>query len=129
MPPEYYLGAAVAVILLVLLGSFLRGKRVGRRELDRGSGKDELTNQLSRIADALEVIAAHWRALPSPVEQKAASLEKAPKPSVPEPSASEPSMPEPSASEPTAPEPVGTDQENSGEPKKHHYVSLSMFGR
>ena len=67
MPPEYYLGAAVAVILLVLLGSFLKGKRVGRRELDKGSGRDELTNQLSRIADALEAIAAHWRALPSPV--------------------------------------------------------------
>jgi hypothetical protein len=109
MPPEYYLGAAVAVILLVLLGSFLKGKRVGRRELDKGSGRNDLTNQLSRIAEALEAIAAHLRASPSPVEQKAAPLEKAP--------------------EPIAPEPAGTDQENSGEPKKHHYVSLSMFGR
>jgi hypothetical protein len=119
MPPEYYLGAAVAVILLVLLGSFLKGKRVGRREFDKGNGKDELTNQLSRIADALEAIAAHWQALPFPVEQKAAPLEKAPAPSAPEPS----------ASEPNAPEPVDTDQENGGEPKKHRYVSLSMFGR
>jgi len=114
MPPEYYLGAAVAVILLVLLGSFLKGKGVGRRELDSSRGRDELTNQLSRIADALEAIAAHWRALPSPVEQKAALLEKAPKPSAPDPSVSES---------------VGTDQENSEEPKKHHYVRLSMFGR
>lgn len=119
MPPEYYLGAAVAVILLVLLGSFLKRKRVGRREFDKGNGRDELTNQLSRIADALEAIAAHWQALPSAVEQKAAPLEKAP----------EPSTPEPSASEPSTPEPVGTEQESSGEPKKHHYVSLSMFGR
>ena len=119
MPPEYYLGAAVAVILLVLLGSFLRGKRVGRRELDTSTGRDELTKQLSRIADAMEAIATHLRASPSPVAQKAVPLEKTPKPSAPEPT-----VPEPSASES-----VGTDQENSGEPKKHHYVTLSMFGR
>lgn len=119
MPPEYYLGAAVAVILLVLLGSFLKGKRAGRRELDKSSGRDELTKQLSRIAEAMEAIAAHLRASPSPVAQKAVPLEKAP----------EPSAPEPTVSEPSASESVSTDQENSGEPKKHHYVTLSMFGR
>jgi len=114
MPPEYYLGAAVAVILLVLLASFLKGKRAARSVLDNSSGRDELTNQLSRIADALETIAAHLRVSPPPVEPKAAPLEEAPQPKVSEPSVSEP---------------VAADQENSGETKKHHYVSLSMFGR
>jgi len=116
MPPEYYLGAAVAVILLVLLASFLKGKRVARRALEQGSSSDELTNQLSRIADALEAIAAHHGASPSQVEQKTAPLEKAPEASAPEP-------------EPAVSQPSGADQENSGETKKHHYVSLSMFGR
>lgn len=103
MPPEYYLGAAVAVILLVLLGALLRRRHAARQVFDKSSGTDQLASQLSRIADSLEKLVAHLGTSPPRVEQPSIPLQK-------------------------PPEPSATDQEKSGEPKPQH-VSLSMFGR
>lgn len=105
MPPEYYLGAAVAVILLVLLGVLLRRGRATRQVLDKSS-TDQLASQLSRIADSLEKLVAHLGTSPPRLEEPSIPLQKPPEP------------PEPSAANP----------EKSGEPK-HQHVSLSMFGR
>lgn len=103
MPPEYYLGAAVAVVLLVLLAGLLRHRRAAQQVLDKSSGTDQLAGQLSRIADALETLVARLEVSP--------------------PRAVQPSIPLQETSEPSAANP-----EKSGEPKPQH-VSLSMFGR
>lgn len=103
MPFEYYLGAAVAVILLVLFASLFRRGLAPRHVLHKSSGTDQLANQLSRIADALETLVVHLGAAPPRVEQPSVPLQK-------------------------ASEPSGTDQGKSAEPTKPH-VSLSMFGR
>jgi hypothetical protein len=106
MPPEYYLGIAIAVILIVLLGSLLR-RWLGTRSVVRhkkSSGTDQVANQLSRIADSLERLVAHLEPSP-PVE----------KPPVPLQNAVEPS---------------NTDQRKIDEPsKRERHINLSMFGR
>jgi membrane protein implicated in regulation of membrane protease activity len=103
MPTEYYLGAAVAVILVVLLTSLVRRWLARRQVLHNSNGIDQLTNQLSRIADALETLVVRLGASPLRAEQPSAPLQK-------------------------ASEPSGSDQGKSAEPTKPH-VSLSMFGR
>jgi hypothetical protein len=107
MPPEYYLGIAIAGILVALLGMFLQ-RWLGKRfvVLHRSSGTDQLANQLSRIADSLEKLVVHLGALPPP--------EKPPveKPSIPQ----------------NAPPSSEADQKKVEQPAERH-VSLSMFGR
>jgi hypothetical protein len=119
MPAEYILGAAVAVILLVLLASFLLGNRTKRKIVHMGGGADEQTVQLARIADALQEIVVHLRALPPQAAPPPAPSEK--------PLEQKVSEARPSETGPT--EAAGTDQAEGDEPKKHHYVRLSMFGR
>jgi hypothetical protein len=112
MPPELFLGAAAVLILLVLFGSLFRGNRAKRRILHKSSQKDDLTNQLTRIADALEAIVGHLRASPPHVvAPPAPSSEK--------------------MSEQTAADTTGADQgkAEADESKRHHYVKFSMFGR
>lgn len=69
MPTEVYLGAAIGVIILVLLASMFRGRPKKRRVVQQSSGTDQVAIQLSRIADALEALALQLRAPPSRVEQ------------------------------------------------------------
>jgi hypothetical protein len=128
MPPEYYLGAAVAVIVGILLTSFLTGQRVKRRSLENGIGSEQLVSQLSRIADSLEAIVAHLRASPLPLAQRSAPLEKplAQKPPAEKVLAERPPAQKPPDERPS--EPAVAEPEKSGE-QKHHYVTLSMFGR
>jgi hypothetical protein len=108
MPPEYYLGIAIAAILVLLLGMFLQ-RWLGTRfvVLHKSGGTDQLANQLSRIADSLEKVVVHVGA--SPLAEK--------------PPADKPSPPLQNASQPAEAVPPKAD-----ESAKHH-VSLSMFGR
>jgi hypothetical protein len=103
MPPEYYLGITIAVILIVLLGLLLQ-RWLGTRYvvLHKSTGTDQLANQLSRIADSLEILVVHLGASP-----------RIEKPSVPLQNAVEPS---------------DKDQRKIDQPTEHH-VNLSMFGR
>jgi len=154
MPPEYYFGIAVAVVLLILLASLIRGRRTGRQVLDKSDGTSQLTHQLSRIADSLEILVARWGAAPpqlkqvsaplqkpseekasepTPIKQVSAPLQKPSEERAPEPTpikqVSAP-LPKPSqerAPEPT-PEPSPAVVAKSSEPAKPRVV-LSMFGR
>jgi hypothetical protein len=113
MPPEYYLGIAVAAILVVLLGMFLQ-RWLGTRfvVLHKSSGTDQLANQLLRIADSLEKLVAHLEASPP--------TEKSP---VDKPPVERPSIPLQAA-----PQPNEADQKAVDQPVERH-VRLSMFGR
>ena len=106
MPPEYYLGIAIAVILIVLLGSLLR-RWLGTGHVARhrtSTGTDQVANQLSRIADSLEILVAHLK--PStPIEK--------------------PPVPLQNAVEPSDPEQRKVDQPSESQ----RHISLSMFGR
>ena len=106
MPPEYYLGIAIAVILIVLLGSLLQ-RWLGTRHVARhrtSSGTDQVATQLSRIADSLEILVAHLE--PSPPFEN---------PPVPLQSAVEPS---------------DTEQRKIDQPiESQRHINLSMFGR
>jgi hypothetical protein len=114
MPPEIYLGAAVGVIILVLLASLFRPRSTKRRVVQESSRADQVAIQLSRIADALEKLVIHLRASSPHVEQ--------------EPAPSPPHVEQPPEPLQKASEPGSTEQEKSGEPTKPH-VNLSMFGR
>ena len=114
MPLEYYFGLAVAVVLLILLVSLVRGRQTAQRVSDKTEGTPQLTHQLSRIADALEKLAAQSETSPLPLKQAPAPL---PKPS-------EEKAPQP----PPVPAPTPVEVAKSSEPAKPHVV-LSMFGR
>lgn len=107
MPPEYYLGISVAVILLVLLGSLIRGRRTVQS--DKNSDTYQLAHQLSRIADALEKLVVHLGSSPLPVKQPPAPVEK--------------------PSEQKAPEPSQTEVVVKSDESTKQHVVLSMFGR
>jgi hypothetical protein len=113
MPPEYYLGVAIAAILVIVLGMFLQ-RWLGTRfvVLHKSSGTDQLAHQLSRIADSLEKLVVHLG--PSP------PTEKLP---VDKPPVQKPSIPLQGA-----PQPSEVDQKQIDQSAEHH-VSLSMFGR
>jgi hypothetical protein len=108
MPPEYYVGIAIAAVLVVLLGMFLQ-RWLGTRfvVLHKSSGTDQLATQLSRIADSLEKLVVHIGASPA--------AEKLPveKPSIPLQS---------------PPQPSEAEQKKVDQTAERH-VSLSMFGR
>jgi hypothetical protein len=120
MPPEYYIGIAIAAILVVLLGMFLQ-RWLGTRfvVLHKSSGTDQLANQLSRIADSLEKLVVQSGAS-QVLERKVAEQPAIEKAAVAARKAPEPAQnpPEPNASEPPKTE----------KPAEHH-VSFSMFGR
>src|SRR5215469_6957635 len=122
MPTEFYIAAAVGMIVLVVLGSLFRRKPKKRRVVQMGvSSTDQATIQLSRIADALERVVVQLEASPSSLQQPSKlsptlndlRVNKTPAP--------------PPEQVPKAPEP-STEQRNGGEPTKPH-VNLSMFGR
>ncbi len=118
MPPEYYLGIAIAAILVILLGMFLQ-RWLGKRYvvLHKSSGTDQLAYQLSRIADSLEKLVVHLE--PSLPTEKL----RAEKPPVDKPPVEKPSIPLQSA-----PPPDQADQKKADKEADRH-VSLSMFGR
>jgi hypothetical protein len=110
MPPEYYIGIAIASVLVLLLGMFLQ-RWLGTRfvVLHKSSGTDQLANQLSRIADSLEKLVVHSGASPL-AEKPAIPVQKAPEPTQ------------------NPPEPGATEPPKTDKPVEHH-VSFSMFGR
>ncbi|HEY6466008.1 MAG TPA: hypothetical protein VIY69_08455 [Candidatus Acidoferrales bacterium] len=152
MPLEYYLGGAVAVIVLILLFVALTGKKPTRRVVvAKTTDSEELTRQVARAADALEALLAHLKAHPFQGEaptRAAASprsvevpvqapptgvVQKTPEPQVPPmPVSPESIASKPLAVEPATPEfattaeaePAGTSAE-----QKPRRVKLSMFGR
>ena len=113
MPPEYYLGIAIAAILVILLGMILQ-RWLGTRfvVLHKSSGTDQLAHQLSRIADSFEKLVVHLGASPP--------TEKLP---VDKPHVEKPSMPLQSAPPSDQAAPKKADKEAD------RHVSLSMFGR
>lgn len=157
MPLEYYLGGAVALIVLVLLGMALTGKKSARRVVVAKNADDEdLARQVARAADALEALLAHLRAHPlqvptsvQPVPDRpvastraadmpvqappAVAARRAPEPQVaPTPVSPgdvppEQLAPEPGLVEPTAAPEAGAAGASAGQ--KPRRVKLSMFGR
>lgn len=152
MPLEYYLGGAVALIVLVLLVMALTGKKkVTRRVVvAKPSDNEELTRQVKRAADALEALLAHLKAhplqaatpvqqpvvAPTPSQRAATQVPVPPAPPVavhrtPEPVAASSHVdPIPVASEPPTEEPAATAEVAADTPEqKPRRVKLSMFGR
>jgi hypothetical protein len=151
MPIEYYLAAAVALIVLVLLVFALTGKKTKRVVVQKNPSSDELTRQVARAAAALEALLLHLKASPqqviTPLPQQAAprvapapkveqvaarTVVVAPEDAKPEPPLA-PSIPQPIATgpvvvEPTPVEPVATEEELHAAQKPRR-VKLSMFGR
>ena len=114
MRTEFYLGAVVGVIILVLLALLFRGRPRKRRVVQQNSDTDQLAIQLLRIADAFEALVVQLRASPPHAEQTPEPLP----PRVEQ--ASEPIQQPPESS--------STERRESGEPTER-YVNLSMFGR
>ena len=117
MPTEYYVGIAIALILGFLLSLILKPRPRTRPVVQQKTiDSDQLTKQLSRIADSLELLVARFGASPpaeKPPAVKAEIQNQPEEPSVPPQTAPEPSDPGPGKAEPT--------------PERH--VRLSMFGR
>ena len=113
MPPEYFLGAAVAIVIVVLVASFFRSGASRRRVPDQSVDTAQLVRQLSRIADSLEKLVVRLGASPPQVEQR---------------SAEQPAAPLPTTPEPKTPEPTATAPEKNDQPSERR-VKLSMFGR
>lgn len=156
MPLEYYLGGAVALIVLVLLVMALTGKKSTRRVVvAKSTDNEELTRQVARAADAIEALLTHLKAHPvqppMPVQQAPArssasgraveapvpatpvvTVEKASEPQVnPQPVYSQDVTPEPAA-EPQTVEPAATTEAEAAAAtteQKPRRVKLSMFGR
>ena len=128
LPLEYYLGGAVAVILLVLLVSAVTGKnkqttrRVAVRE---NSTNGELSRQVARAADALEALLAYLKAsgVPSgaPMQQRATSQASS--------HASAATVQPPAAAASSAGEPTATETSAQSTEQKPRHIKLSMFGR
>jgi len=136
MPAEYYVGAAIAVVILFLFAQLFRRRPVRRQNLYKGNGTDQQAIQLSRIADALEALVVHSGASLPRVEQR--SVQKASEPSDAKQVLLEPSPPHLEAApshveQPPVPlekaaEPSDVGKERIDQPTEHH-VNLSMFGR
>ena len=144
MPTEYYVGAAIGVIVIVLLGLLLKPRRQTRRVVQQNRIEtDQLMAQLSRIADSLDVIVARLGALPAvanaPVAQAPAEkssvqvrppdrhverpVEQAVERPVEPPVAEKPKTP---SEEPVPPSEAAQEKP---EPPPERHVKLSMFGR
>jgi hypothetical protein len=117
MPTEYYVGIAIALILGFLLSLIFKPRRTTRPVAQQKTiDSDELTKQLSRIADSLDMLVARFGAAPQAEKPPAVKAEIQNQPE-------EPSVPPQSASEPSDPDPGKTD------PTPERHVRLSMFGR
>lgn len=157
MPLEYYLGGAVALIVLVLLAMALTGKKSSRRVVvTKNTDNEELTRQVARAADALEALLAHLKAhplqatasvqetavrpaatvrtvdvpaqaAPRVTPQKASEPQVAPATASPTSIASEPPATETAIIEPAANPEV--EASAATEEQKPRRVKLSMFGR
>jgi len=132
MPPEYYFGIFIGLMLIVLLVLLFKPRPGARRAVRRNSNdndKDQLVHQLSRIADSLEKLVGHLEAAhveASPLAEKAAVL---PQKALERSDTEEKKIEQPSASEPRVNEPQ-VEQPSASEPQvKERHVSLSMFGR
>ena len=128
MPTEYYIGIAIALILICLLGLLIKPARNTRRVVQQKPlDSDQLANQLSRIADSLEILVARLGASPPadklPIEKALTETSTAEKPPVEKPTIEEPSVPVENAVEP-----ADANQEKLDQPVERH-VRLSMFGR
>ena len=65
MPTEYYVGIAIALVLICLLSLlFKSGRRTRRVVQQKRVETDQLAIQLSRIADSLEILVARLGASP-----------------------------------------------------------------
>lgn len=123
MPTEYYVGIAIAIIVIVLLGLLLKPRRGTRPVVQQKSiDADQLAKQLSRIADSLEILVAHLGAS-APVEKPLAANPPVVKGQIEKQPAEEPSAPLQNAPEPSVPA-----EEKTEQPPERH-VRLSMFGR
>lgn len=144
MPIEYYVGIAIALILIALLGLLFKPRRGARPVVQQKQVEtDQLVKQLSRIADSLEILVGHLGAsrpaeklqakkpviegrpienLPvekSPIQERPTEKLAAEKPSIPVENSVQP---------------IETVESNdpSGEkvdPPPERHVRLSMFGR
>ncbi len=133
MPTEYYIGIAIALILICLLGLLIKPVRNTRRVVQQTPiDSDQLANQLSRIADSLEILVARLGALPPadklPIEKPLTETSIAEKPPVEKPPIEKPDIEQPSVPVENAVEPADANQEKLDQPVERH-VRLSMFGR
>jgi hypothetical protein len=149
MPIEYYAGAAIALIVVVLLVLLMKPGRSTRQSAQHNSiNADQLAKQLSRIADSLEILVARMGAAATVEKPRAEGLSAVglrgedPKPLAKEPPAEVPKahVEEPRAEEvkppaekapaspPNAVEPSAADPGKVEQPVERH-VRLSMFGR
>ena len=128
MPTEYYVGIAIALILICLLGLLIKPTRSARRVVQQNRiDSDQLANQLSRIADSLEILVARLGA--SPVADKLPIEKQLTKEPPPEKLPVEKSpTEEPPILVDSAVEPSDTKQETVEPPVERH-VRLSMFGQ
>jgi hypothetical protein len=126
VPTEYYVGIAIALVLIALLGLLVKPRRDTRRAVQQKRGEtDQMATQLTRIANSLEILVAHLGASPSaeklPVEKPLIQA-----PPVEELVAEKPSVPLENAVQPV--DTNDTNQEKVDPPPERH-VRLSMFGR
>jgi hypothetical protein len=145
MPPEYYIGIGIAVILLALLFSLIKPGRGRRQTAQRkNGGTAELSAQLKRIADSLEILVAHMgasQAIQTPVTERPVIEKPAPVTPPVEVAATEKQAiekaPVPAQEAPVQPadadqlqiaERAETEGKKVDQPVERH-VKLSMFGR
>jgi hypothetical protein len=138
MPTEYYVGIAIALILIGLLGLLFKPRRDTRRLVQQKQVEtDQLAKQLSRIADSLELLVTHLGASATlgklPVEKPV--IEERPIEELPieKPLVQERPVENIAAEKPLIPvenavQPSDTNEEKVEQPPERH-VRLSMFGR
>src|SRR5579864_927622 len=75
MPIEYYAGAAIAIIVVVLLALLMKPGRSTRQSAQHNSiNADQQAKQLSRIADSLEILVARMGAAATVEKPRAEGL-------------------------------------------------------
>src|SRR5579864_4563866 len=75
MPIEYYAGAAIAIIVVVLLVSLMKPGRSTRQSAQHNSiNADQQAKQLSRIADSLEILVSRMGAAAAMEKPRAEGL-------------------------------------------------------
>jgi hypothetical protein len=136
VPTEYYVGIAIALILIALLGLLFRPRRDTRRVVQQKHIEtDQMATQLSRIADSLEILVAHLGASPSaeklPVERPVVQERFVEKRAIQEPPAEKLATEEPPIPLENAVQTADTNDTTQGkvDPPPERHVRLSMFGR
>ena len=134
MPTEYYIGIAIALILICLLGLLIKPARNTRRVVQQKPlDSDQLANQLSRIADSLEILVARLGSIAAcRINCRLRSRLLRPRllkePPIEKPPIEKPDIEQPSVPVENAVEPADANQEKLDQPVERH-VRLSMFGR